>query len=161
MAPCLPFLVNEGGSIMKRLFLVVALLTPFARIDSGTAAQAVCPGDFMTQEWIGCRKAVIDACAFVGPSQSSACEAAALQRYLPTQQSRQQQSQQQQPGAVAPVSAWDCPVTHVIKGNFTTYSGERCIFHIPGGQFYSKTKPERCYRTLQDAIADGCRQSLR
>ena len=29
--------------------------------------------------------------------------------------------------------AWTCPVTHPIKGNFTTYSGERCIYRLPGG----------------------------
>ena len=34
---------------------------------------------------------------------------------------------------------------------------ERCIFHSPGGQFYDKTKPEMCYATPADAIADGCR----
>jgi len=48
-----------------------------------------------------------------------------------------------------------------IKGNFTTYSGERCIFHSPGGKFYEKTKPEKCYTSPPDAIADGCRASRR
>ena len=62
---------------------------------------------------------------------------------------------------ISPISAWDCPPTHPIKGNFTTSSGEPCIFHLPGGQFYSRTKPERCYRSIQDAILEGCRQSLR
>ncbi len=60
-----------------------------------------------------------------------------------------------QQGAL-PVSAWDCPLTHPIKGNFTTYSGERCIYHVRGGRFYNKTKPEKCYATPQDAKADGC-----
>jgi hypothetical protein len=41
---------------------------------------------------------------------------------------------------VEPKDAWTCPVTHPIKGNFTTYSGERCIFHVRGGKFYEKTK---------------------
>jgi hypothetical protein len=60
-----------------------------------------------------------------------------------------------------PVSAWECPASHPVKGNFTTYSAERCIFHVPGGRFYQKTKPERCYKTAHEAVADGCRQSLK
>ncbi len=62
---------------------------------------------------------------------------------------------------VPPESAWECPRTHPIKGNFTTYSGERCIYHVPGGYFYGKTKPERCYTTEGDAVKDGCRRSKR
>ena len=62
---------------------------------------------------------------------------------------------------VAPVSAWECPGTHPIKGNFTTSSGERCIYHVPGGQFYNKTKPERCYASRDEANVDGCRASKR
>jgi hypothetical protein len=67
---------------------------------------------------------------------------------------------QQRPG-VPPQDAWACPSTHPIRGNFTTYSGERCIYHVPGGQFYSRTKPERCYATAADAVKDGCRRSRR
>src|SRR5258705_4452143 len=25
------------------------------------------------------------------------------------------------------------------------YSGERCIYHMPDGQYYGRTSPERCY----------------
>src|SRR3989442_15917803 len=67
---------------------------------------------------------------------------------------------QQRPG-VAPKDAWTCPSGAPIKGNFTTYSGERCIYHPPGGQFYGKTKPERCYATEDEARRDGCRASKR
>ncbi len=56
------------------------------------------------------------------------------------------------PGAVAPLTGGTCPATHPIKGNFTTYSGERCIYHAPGGQFYYRTRPERCYTAEQDAV---------
>jgi hypothetical protein len=62
---------------------------------------------------------------------------------------------------VPPQDAWTCPLPHPIKGNFTTYSGERCIYHMKGGQFYAKTKPERCYATEADAVKDGCRRSRR
>jgi hypothetical protein len=58
-----------------------------------------------------------------------------------------------------PADAWTCPLTHPIKGNFTTYSGEPCIYHMPGGRFYDKTKPERCHATEVEARRDGCRRS--
>jgi hypothetical protein len=62
---------------------------------------------------------------------------------------------------VPPKGARTCPVTQPIKGDFTTYSGERCIYHPPAGEFYGKTKPERCYATGDDARLDGCRASSR
>ncbi len=33
------------------------------------------------------------------------------------------------------------------------------IFHVPGGRFYERTKPDRCYPTAAAAEADGYRQS--
>jgi hypothetical protein len=62
---------------------------------------------------------------------------------------------------VAPSSAWTCPVSHPIKGNFTTYNGEPCFHHMPRGRFYDKTKPERCYATEEEARKDDCRRSKR
>jgi micrococcal nuclease len=70
------------------------------------------------------------------------------------------QAAQGRPG-VPPQDARTCPITHPIKGNFTTYSGERCIYHSPGGAFYGKTKPERCYASDEEARQDGCRASKR
>ena|SRR5687768_18111159 len=66
-----------------------------------------------------------------------------------------------QQGDMLPTSTYDCPRSHPIKGNFTTLTGERCIAHLPGGEFYSRTKPEKCYATPADAVADGCRASRR
>jgi micrococcal nuclease len=67
---------------------------------------------------------------------------------------------QGRPG-VSSQDAWTCPLTHPIKGNFTTYSGERCIYHMNGGEFFNKTKPERCYASEDEARQDGCRRSSR
>jgi hypothetical protein len=36
---------------------------------------------------------------------------------------------QPKPG-VEPQDAPACPLSHSIKGNFTTYSGGRCIYHV-------------------------------
>lgn len=55
-----------------------------------------------------------------------------------------------------------CPVSHPIKGNFTpTDSKEHCLYHVPGGEFYDLTRPERCYAAEADAVQDGCRRSRR
>jgi hypothetical protein len=63
---------------------------------------------------------------------------------------------------VPPQSAWTCPLTHTVKGNFTpTDPTEYCIYHVPGGEFYTRTKPERCYSTEAEAVKDRCRRSKR
>jgi hypothetical protein len=136
---------------MPKLFLAAFL---FVALGAAAEAQS-CPGILMSPEWMECRKAVLSACAFAGAGQVTACQSEVLQRYLLTQQIAQQHRR-----GVSPAS-WLCPMSHPIKGNFTAYTGERCIYHSPGGEFYDRTKPEICYATPTDAIADGCRASLR
>ena len=46
----------------------------------------------------------------------------------------------------------ECPPGYPIKANDN--SG---IFHVPGGRFYNRTVPERCYADADDALADGYR----
>ena len=97
------------------------------------------------------------------------CSACPDNQYCLAGTPRQAQSQPQEPkksseqarSGVPAKDSWTCPATHPIKGNFTTYSGERCIYHVPGGQFYGKTKPERCYASEEEARQDGCRRSRR
>jgi hypothetical protein len=60
---------------------------------------------------------------------------------------------------IKPFAQGHCPADYPIKGNFTTYSGERCIYHVPGQRFYNKTKAERCYASETEAVEDGCRKS--
>jgi hypothetical protein len=61
-----------------------------------------------------------------------------------------------EPSARAPrwVEAVDgaCPVTHPVKAK--AGSG---IYHLPGGQFYDRTRAERCYADAAAAEADGYR----
>lgn len=45
-----------------------------------------------------------------------------------------------------------CPDGYPIKANAN--SG---IYHVPGGRFYDRTVPERCYASTADAEADGYR----
>jgi hypothetical protein len=54
----------------------------------------------------------------------------------------------------APQEDGSCPPGYEIKVN--TNSG---IFHVPGGRFYERSTPHRCYATAEAAVADGYRQS--
>lgn len=49
---------------------------------------------------------------------------------------------------------YNCPDDQPIKGN--AQSG---IYHVPGGQYYDKTMPERCFSSESDAINAGYRRS--
>lgn len=44
-----------------------------------------------------------------------------------------------------------------VKGNISS-SGEK-IYHVPGGQFYNKTKAEYCFKTTDQAKKAGFRAS--
>ncbi|MEW9671301.1 hypothetical protein [Ammoniphilus sp. 3BR4] len=44
-----------------------------------------------------------------------------------------------------------------VKGNISN-KGER-IYHVPGGQFYNKTKAEYCFKTTEQARKAGFRAS--
>lgn len=56
-----------------------------------------------------------------------------------------------QPRWVEPADG-SCPDGFPIKANDN--SG---IYHVPGGRFYDRTTPERCYASANDAEADGYR----
>lgn len=47
-----------------------------------------------------------------------------------------------------------CPDGYPIKANDSSK-----IFHVPGGRFYERTHPERCYADAADAEADGYRRA--
>jgi hypothetical protein len=57
------------------------------------------------------------------------------------------------PTWVAPVGG-QCPDGYQIKANDNSK-----IFHVPGGRFYERTVPERCYADAADAEADGYRRA--
>ncbi len=59
------------------------------------------------------------------------------------------------PAWVAP-SNGACPPGYPVKAKLA--SG---IFHVPGGQNYDRTVPDRCYRDGEGAVADGLRASKR
>lgn len=47
----------------------------------------------------------------------------------------------------------------VVKGNIS--STGRKLYHVEGGAFYSKTKPEQCFNTEAEALAAGFVKSQR
>jgi hypothetical protein len=56
---------------------------------------------------------------------------------------------------VSPVDG-ACPNGYPVKANHSSR-----IYHVPGGQFYERTVPERCYTDPQAAEADGYRAARR
>jgi len=63
------------------------------------------------------------------------------------------------PRSVKGTGSYDCPPGYPVKGNINS-RGEK-IYHVPGGQFYDRTKPEYCFCTPADAEAAGFRASKR
>ncbi len=55
------------------------------------------------------------------------------------------------PSSASP-SGWNCPSWAPIKGNASSM-----IYHMPGGRWYAKTKPEQCFSTQAAARAAGYR----
>jgi hypothetical protein len=49
-----------------------------------------------------------------------------------------------------------CPSTHPVKAKEASH-----IFHVPGGQSYDRTAPDRCYVDAAAAEADGFRAAKR
>jgi hypothetical protein len=62
-----------------------------------------------------------------------------------------------------PVSdrTWCEPVGTSCPDGFPVKVGSSGIYHVPGGQFYARTIPARCYATTAAAEADGYRAAKR
>lgn len=61
------------------------------------------------------------------------------------------------PTCVEGTGNYDCPEGYPIKCNDSS-SGE-FIYHIPSGNWYSRTKPEWCCKSESDAVNKGYRAS--
>lgn len=61
------------------------------------------------------------------------------------------------PSSTTPIpGTWNCPSWAPIKGNASSM-----IYHVPGGAYYDRTKPEKCFSTESAAQAAGYRKSKR
>ncbi|MBD8080738.1 hypothetical protein [Cellulosimicrobium arenosum] len=58
------------------------------------------------------------------------------------------------PSRTSPASTWNCPSWARVKGNASSM-----IYHVPGGRWYDRTKPEECFTTTGAARAAGYRPS--
>lgn len=58
------------------------------------------------------------------------------------------------PSRTSPSSSWNCPSWAPIKGNESSM-----IYHKPGQSFYTRTKPEECFRTDKAARDAGYRKA--
>jgi hypothetical protein len=64
-------------------------------------------------------------------------------------------------GAAEAAVAWVAPVAGGCPDGYPVKANRSGIFHVPGGQFYDRTVPERCYPDPQAAEADGYRPARR
>lgn len=61
------------------------------------------------------------------------------------------------PTSTSPIpGTWNCPSWAPIKGNASSM-----IYHVPGGAYYDRTNPEKCFTTESAAQAAGYRKSKR
>lgn len=60
------------------------------------------------------------------------------------------------PTSTTPIDSWNCPPWAPIKGNRSSW-----IYHVPGGAYYDRTKPEECFATETAAVNAGYRKSKR
>ncbi|WP_052460570.1 cell wall-binding repeat-containing protein [Microbacterium gorillae] len=60
------------------------------------------------------------------------------------------------PDRTSPLPDWSCPSWAPIKGN-----ADSMLYHVPGGAFYDRTKPEECFATEAAARAAGYTRSKR
>jgi len=64
------------------------------------------------------------------------------------------------PKGVKPIDEWRCSKTHPIKTDMNLRTGAK-IYHLPGDASYNNTKPQRCFATEKDAMAEGFRRAKR
>lgn len=56
--------------------------------------------------------------------------------------------------------AWVTPVDGACPPGYPVKANERSgIYHVPGGRFYERTRPDRCYAEAAAAEADGYRRA--
>lgn len=65
------------------------------------------------------------------------------------------------PPARAEASAtWVAPVEGACPDGYPVKANDRSgIYHVPGGRFYERTRPDRCYAEAAEAEADGYRRA--
>ena len=87
------------------------------------------------------------------PSRAPSDSAASMSEGLPVENAADATASATAATWAEPVDG-QCPDGYPIKANDN--SG---IFHVPGGRFYERTVPERCYADAHDAEADGYRRA--
>jgi len=73
----------------------------------------------------------------------------------PATQSPRRSRTKPAPAWVEPVGN-TCPPSHPVKAKLASR-----LFHLPGMFAYERTRPDRCYRDEEAALADGLRKAKR
>lgn len=105
-------------------------------------------GTFTTEQSLSFTKAVVEqytAYAYGKVSSKSASQSLTIK-----------QGKKPKKSTTASPSGWNCPARAPIKGNASSH-----IYHLPGGAYYNRTKPEICFATQAAARQAGYRASMR
>jgi predicted lipid-binding transport protein (Tim44 family) len=65
------------------------------------------------------------------------------------------------PPAPAPSASWVDPTGAGCPDGYTVKATQSGLYHVPGGQFYERSVPVRCYVDAAAAEADGYRAAKR
>ena len=129
--------MNPIGGALRRTLLLVMLAAGVGMVLSWRRGQATTPTPSEPPQWP----------ALPGRSEQAAQPA-------PSAQSDRTGRTDDEQSCVPANDDGSAPDTHPVKAKAS--SG---IFHVPGGRFYDRTRPDRCYPTAAAAEADGYRLS--
>ena len=128
------------GTVLRRTILLVVVAAAISAVVSWRRGQSATPVPSAPPQWP----------PLTGSPTTSATSAAVAASTAPARRATPEAAQTWLP----PGDDGNPPASHPIKAKQS--SG---IFHVPGGRFYDRTRPDRCYATAADAVADGYRQS--
>lgn len=153
-------MVSSMATTLKRLFWLSLLggagyaawaVYTGRQADEGATAPEWPPIDPPSTADVGAAVPTSDDPDEPGSATTATAGFAAVPVDVPVDGAAQDASAASSPRWVVPVDG-ACPPGYAVKANDN--SG---IYHVPGGRFYDRTVPERCYATTDDAAADGYR----
>ncbi len=128
------------GTVLRRTIFLVVAAAAIGAVVSWRRGESATPLPSAPPQWP----------PLTGSPTATATSAAAAPSATPARPPTPEAAQPWLP----PRDDGNTPASHPIKAKQS--SG---IFHVPGGRFYDRTRPDRCYTTAAEAEADGYRQS--
>lgn len=139
--------MTSVGSALRRTLVLVVLAAGIGALLSWRQRQATTPTPAAAPVWPPLPEPP-------GPAAPGPAAATGVATSEPETETEPEPVLAPDPSWVPANDDGTTPPSHPIKAKDA--SG---IFHQPGGRFYDRTKPDRCYPTAAAAEADGYRRS--